>query len=98
VEIGRDSAHIGIMSVSTLVFLVVIFLPAIVALVAGRNFVWKFLAIFCCCAVFGVFMAYPIDLTFIILIVVPWIAAWIFAGVAVSAKRREKMFASMTER
>jgi hypothetical protein len=70
-------------STSTILFLLVAFLPSLVSL-GGRNPVWKFLTfLFCLFSLVGVF-------AFVVPGVLCWIVAWIFAGVSYATKERPK--------
>jgi hypothetical protein len=67
-----------------IVGLVLSFLPFLVSL-AGRG-IWKFLSFLCCLlAAVGAVPTFGLS-------VVCWIAGWIFAGVAISNRRREERF------
>jgi len=63
------------------VAVIVSFLPALVSL-GGRG-IWKFLAFLCCLiAAVGAVPTFGLSVIF-------WIAAWVFAGIAISTKRNE---------
>jgi hypothetical protein len=64
-----------------IVGLILSFLPFLVSL-AGRG-IWKFLSFLCCLlAAIGVVPTFGLS-------IVCWIAGWVFAGVAISNRRRE---------
>ncbi|WP_441228075.1 hypothetical protein AB7813_08975 [Tardiphaga sp. 20_F10_N6_6] len=64
-----------------IVAVIVSFLPALVSL-SGRG-IWKFLAFLCCLiAAVGAIPTFGLSVVF-------WIAAWVFAGIAISTRRNE---------
>src|ERR1700730_14118972 len=76
-----------------IVALLAAFLPFVVSL-GGRGGVWKFLAfVFCVFAIFGAASVIGIGGG-----ILAWIVAWIFAAIAVSARRNDERFARLEKK